>query len=113
MVSIWQSVDSCGDLSTLQQQDIRNILVVCGTGVATSTVVVKKVKDFCALKGFDVSITQTAVTELLRAEITADFIIATTQVPDKITVPVVAGLPFLTGMGLQATYDQIEALINA
>ena len=90
----------------------KNILVVCGTGVATSTVVVKKVKDFCASRGFDVTISQAAVAELLRGGVTADFIIATTQVPDSVTVPVVPGLPFLTGMGLPATYDQIEALIN-
>lgn len=91
----------------------KNILVVCGTGVATSTVVVQKVKDFCANRGFDVTIRQAAVTELLRGGITADFIIATTQVPDSVTVPVIAGLPFLTGMGLAGTYEQIELLINA
>ncbi len=85
----------------------KQILVVCGTGVATSTVVVQKIKSFCESKGLDAVITQGKVADLLRGDVSADFIISTTQVPSSVTKPVIAGLPFLTGVGLDATYQAI------
>jgi PTS system galactitol-specific IIB component len=87
----------------------KRILVVCGTGVATSTVVVQKIKTFCESKGLDAAITQGKVADLLRGDVAADFIVSTTQVPSTVTTPVIAGLPFLTGVGLDATYQAIEA----
>lgn len=91
----------------------KRILVICATGVATSTVVVQKVKEFCRTNGFDVSISQGKVADILRGNINADFIIATTQVPSKITIPVVLGLPFLTGVGLEATYQTIRSHLES
>lgn len=91
----------------------KKILVICGTGVATSTVVVQKLKEYCAAHGHEVEISQGAVADALRGGTTADFIVATTHVSPTITIPVVAGLPFLTGVGLDATYDQIEDLLQA
>lgn len=91
----------------------KNVLVVCGTGAATSTVVAVKLKEFCRTKGYDVSITQAKVADILRGQVTADFIVATTQVPASVTIPVIAGLPFLTGMGLDHTFEQIEAQLQA
>ncbi|TFD61467.1 PTS galactitol transporter subunit IIB [Cryobacterium suzukii] len=91
----------------------KKILVVCGTGAATSTVVAVKLKEFCLTNGYDVSITQGKVSDILRGQASADFIVATTQVPASVAVPVIAGLPFLTGMGLDQTFAQIEAALKA
>jgi PTS system galactitol-specific IIB component len=52
------------------------------------------------------------VMDLLNGSTDADLIVATTQVPDSVTVPVVAGLPFLTGIGLDATLDDIAARLR-
>lgn len=86
----------------------RRILVICGTGVATSTVVVTKIREFCASKGLDATISQGKVTDTLRGNLNADFIVATTQVPGSVGIPVIVGLPFLTGMGLDKVYAEIE-----
>lgn len=86
----------------------KRILVICGTGVATSTVVVQKIRDFCKSKGLDATISQGAVADTLRGGLAADFIVATTQVPASVGIPVIAGLPFLTGMGLDKVYAEIE-----
>jgi PTS system galactitol-specific IIB component len=91
----------------------KRILVICATGVATSTVVVQKIKEFCRTNGFDVSISQGKVADVIRGNINADFIVATTQVPSTVTIPVVAGLPFLTGIGLDATYEEIRSHLEA
>ena len=92
---------------------IKKILVICGTGVATSTVVVQKIKEYCAAKGHDVLIAQGAVADALRGGTTADFIVATTHISASVTIPVIGGLPFLTGMGLDAVYAQIEEQLLA
>ena len=91
----------------------KRILVICGTGVATSTVVVSKIRDYCKANGFDVVISQGAVADTLRGNLNADFIVATTQVPNSVGIPVIAGLPFLTGIGLDAVYAQIAEQISA
>ncbi|RJK97744.1 PTS sugar transporter subunit IIB [Vallicoccus soli] len=85
----------------------KSVLVICGTGVATSTVVATKVKEHCAERGLDVTVRQGKVMDLVSGSADADLVVATTQVPASVTVPVVAGLPFLTGVGLDATLDEI------
>jgi PTS system galactitol-specific IIB component len=85
----------------------KTVLVICGTGVATSTVVATIIREHCAANGIDVEVQQGKVMDLLRGSPDVDLIVATTQVPDSVTVPVVAGLPFLTGIGKEATLDEI------
>lgn len=85
----------------------KRVLIVCGTGVATSTVVVKKVTDHIARKGYDATVSQGKVADLLSGT-DADLIIATTQVPSSVTAPVIQGLPFLTGVGVDGVFAQID-----
>lgn len=91
----------------------KKVLVICGTGVATSTVIVQKIKEFAKSKGLEANISQGKVSDLVSGGANADFIVATTQIPDSVTIPVVAGLPFLTGIGLDGTFDKIEELLRA
>ena len=87
----------------------KRVLVICGTGVATSTVVVQKIRDFCETSGFNATIVQGAVADLIARRADADFIVATTKVPSSVTIPVIHGLPFLTGIGVEAVHEQIRA----
>lgn len=89
--------------------ETKRILVVCGTGVATSTVVVQKVRSFCESEGLSATISQGAVADLVQGHTNADFIVATTEVPSSVKVPVIHGLPFLTGVGVAAVEDEIRA----
>lgn len=91
----------------------KKISVICGTGVATSTVIVQKVREFAQSKGIAVDISQGKVSDLVSGGTSADFIVATTHIPESITIPVVPGLPFLTGIGLEDTYKKIEELLNS
>lgn len=86
----------------------KRILVICGTGVATSTVVVQKVRAFCESEGIPATISQGAVADLLSGTRDADVIVATTQVPDTVRIPVIAGLPFLTGIGVDGAHQQLR-----
>jgi len=87
---------------------VKRILIVCGTGIATSTVIADKVRKRLAERGLDVKIDQTKVSELHRGAKGYDVIVATTDVPQSIDIPVVKGMPFLTGVGVDKALDDVE-----
>jgi PTS system galactitol-specific IIB component len=87
----------------------KRVLIVCGTGIATSTVVADKVRRHLESRGIAATVDQTKVTELHRGAKGYDVIVATTQVRGDIDVPVVAGLPFLTGIGVEAALAEVES----
>lgn len=90
----------------------KKVLVICGTGVATSTVVAESIRQRCADEGLAVDITQGKVMDLVRGNPDVDLIVSTTEIPSSITVPVVAGLPFLTGIGKDAALDEIVEILT-
>ena len=91
---------------------MKKVLVICGTGVATSTMVATTIKDRCAAAGIEVTVSQGKVMDLLSGNPDVDVIVATTSVPETVTVPVVAGLPFLTGMGIDAAMDEVVSHLS-
>lgn len=86
----------------------KRILIVCGTGVATSTVVANKVAQACRSAGIAVDITQCKAAEVpMYTSQGVDLIVSTTVLTKKIDVPVVGGLPYLTGAGVDEVTRQI------
>lgn len=85
----------------------KKIVVACGTGIATSTVVADKISEACKKEGINANITQCKVTELRGYADGADLILTTTILKDKYNIPVISGLPFITGIGKEQTISQI------
>ena len=50
--------------------------------------------------------------DLLRGDIEADLIVATTDVPDTVKVPVVRAIALLTGFGEDEVYRQIDSHLS-
>jgi PTS system galactitol-specific IIB component len=90
----------------------KKVLVICGTGVATSTVVAIKIKDFCALRNIPVVVTQGKVMDIVRGIEGYDLIVATTPIPSTVKIPVIQGLSFLTGIGNEATLEKIAQALS-
>ena len=86
---------------------MKKVLVICGTGVATSTMVASSIREHCTKQGISVEVSQGKVMDLLSGDPDVDLIVATTSVPESVSVPVVAGLPFLTGIGRDEALAQI------
>jgi PTS system galactitol-specific IIB component len=86
---------------------MKKLLVICGTGVATSTVVAVKIKEFLLEEGIPVVISQGKVMDIVRGIEGYDLIVSTTPIPKTVTIPVIQGLPFLTGIGVENTLHQI------
>lgn len=94
-------------------QRIYKVIVACGTAIATSTVVAIKVKELLKERGMAVHTIQCRVVEVPSLAPDADLVVATAQVPFDIDIPVVNGIPFLTGIGVKEVTDEIEQLLRS
>lgn len=88
------------------------IVVACGTAIATSTHVSLKIKELLEQRGFYVMTSQCRVSEVPSVISGAQVVVATSQVPFDISVPVVDGIPFLTGIGVKEVMDRIEEILR-
>jgi PTS system galactitol-specific IIB component len=89
------------------------IVVACGTAIATSTHVAVKIKELLEERGLKVHTIQCRVPEVPSLAPDADLVVATAQVPYDLDVPIVDGIPFLTGIGIKEVIDQIATLLLA
>jgi PTS system galactitol-specific IIB component len=85
----------------------KRILVACGTGIATSTVIACRVKDICAKAGIDVLVEQTKVVEVIGKAADFDLIVSSTRIPASVKTPSVSGVSYLTGIGTEKTDAEI------
>lgn len=92
---------------------VYKIVVACGTAIATSTHVAIKVKEFLEERGLQVHTIQCRVTEVPSLAPDADLVISTAQVPFDLDIPVVDGIPFLTGIGIKEVIDRIEEILRS
>ncbi|UPQ86001.1 PTS sugar transporter subunit IIB [Ignavigranum ruoffiae] len=93
---------------------MKKILIMCGSGIATSTVVTKKVEEWLKNKKMDkdAKIYQSKVAAEVSHVDEYDAVISTTVVPDKIKDKVINGVPLLTGVGSDAVFKQLEEKLS-
>ncbi|MBS7578018.1 MULTISPECIES: PTS sugar transporter subunit IIB [unclassified Enterococcus] len=92
---------------------MKRILVACGNGIATSTVVATKVRNFLAEKGVQAETTQTKLMEVPGKVQGYDLLITTGQFEGQTgDVPVVKGMPILTGIGAEQTMLEILQVVK-
>lgn len=83
------------------------ILIACGTGIATSTVIANRVKEKCEEAGLKVMVDQTSVPQVETKAPGFDLVIASCQIPASVTTPYISGISYLTGIGAEQTDEQI------
>lgn len=93
---------------------IKSVLVACGTAIATSTVVAKKIEKVCKENGIQVKTVQCKASEAASKAKTLkpDAVVATTDVPGSYECPVIEGRAFLTNVNLQACIDELMAALR-
>ncbi|CAM5368560.1 PTS system galactitol-specific EIIB component [Mycolicibacterium aubagnense] len=87
----------------------KTVLFACGTGVATSTAVNATVTEAMKARGLTFNAMQCKATEVASLADGVDLIVSTTPISASVTVPIVKGLAFLTGIGKDKALDDIEA----
>ncbi len=93
---------------------MKKIIVACGAGIATSTVALQKLKVGLQNKNLlsEVSFTQCTVAELNTKAQGHDLIVTTAQYSGDVDIPVISGLPFITGMGADKLIDEIVEILG-
>jgi len=91
---------------------MKKILVACGTAIATSTVVAKKLEEKLRARGIAVSIDQCKASEVPSKAAGYDVIVSTTEVDGTAGKPLVRTLSFLTGIGIDADVEKIAGFLK-
>lgn len=90
---------------------MKKVIVACGTGIATSTVVCVKIKEALAKANVQADIVQCKVSEIESKISGADLIVTTTSYSNP-NVPVIRALSFLTGMGMDQDIKKIVDILS-
>lgn len=90
----------------------KRILVACGTAIATSTVVARKLEEELGRRGIDVETTQCKAVEVPSQVAGHDLVVATTFVSGTGEVPVIQSVSFLTGVGVDEDIERIVAILT-
>lgn len=86
------------------------VLVACGTGIATSTVVTKKVEDLIKENNLNARVIQCKMLEVPGYEEEADLLVTTTIPSRNYKIPIVKAMNYLTNINT----DKIDkAIIDA
>jgi PTS system galactitol-specific IIB component len=91
----------------------KTVIVSCGTAIATSTVAAKAIEEACKAAGIDVVTKQCKAAEIpVYLEQGADLIVTTSQMRFDPGIPVVKGLAFLTGIGIEDVVKEIIDILK-
>jgi PTS system galactitol-specific IIB component len=91
----------------------KRVLIACGNGVATSTVVAAKVKEYCADHGVNIQVTQCKMLELHSKANDYDLVITSGKFSDPdITTPCIMAIALLTGINEEATLAKIVGALR-
>lgn len=93
--------------------DKKEIIIACGAGVATSTLVHKRVSDLLEKNKIKYNITQCTYTEVEGFAKRADLIIASSRIAKEIGgVPVFVAVPYISGIGIEEFETKIIDYLN-
>lgn len=91
---------------------MKHIAVVCGAGVATSSVIRKRIEAYYDVHAIDINVTQATVMDLLSPQFSADAIVTTVTIPSSIGIPQLSGMPLLLGTNARVTFEALDALLG-
>lgn len=83
------------------------VLVACGTGIATSTVVAQRVEQLIKEYNLNATVIQCKMSEVASKEKEADLLITTSILPRTFSIPVIKATGYLTGIDMQKIDKEI------
>lgn len=91
----------------------KKILVCCGAGVATSTMVAVRLQELLAAKGVEVMCEHCKVMEVAGLAERFDLLVSNVAMEHDVGIPVVMGLPFITGIGRDKALEEVIEKLGA
>jgi PTS system galactitol-specific IIB component len=90
----------------------KRILVACGAGIATSTVVCDRVEKLVKENHIDATVTQCKIAEVASLQDNADLIISTTILPREYNIPAIKATAYISGIGTQKLDEKILSYLK-
>lgn len=88
------------------------VIVACGGAVATSTIAGEKVKELALQNNVEVEIVQCRINEIDSFLTGVNFIVTTSKVRKDYGVPLIHGMPFVSGIGIEVLEEKITKLLR-
>lgn len=88
---------------------MKRVLVACGNGVATSTMVASKIREFLKENNIIATVEQCKLLEVPSKQDGYDLIVATGKYDNSsVKKTVISGMPLLTGIGASDVLEKIK-----
>lgn len=91
---------------------MKTIIVACGAGVATSTILSQKIESLLENNGIDYRLIQCSLNEVSSYLQDGDLIVSSMQIFEELPIPKILGISFLTGIGEEETENQILEILR-
>lgn len=85
----------------------KTVLVACGAGIATSTVVCDRVENLLKDNGIQAEVVQCKISEVSSRQEGADLIVSTTILPTTYQIPAEIATAYITGIGMDKLDEKI------
>lgn len=87
---------------------MKKVLVACGNGIATSTVVAEKIREACKDENIEVTVNQCKLLEVESKAADYDLLVTSGMFTGgSVDIPVVGAISLLTGVGEEETIQEI------
>ncbi|WP_329886716.1 PTS galactitol transporter subunit IIB [Pseudoramibacter faecis] len=90
----------------------KKVIVACGGAVATSTIAANKVLELGKKNGIDIEICQCRISEIPSNLDGACLIVPTSKVKRDYGIPLITGMPFISGVGVDKTEKKILKILK-
>ncbi len=87
--------------------DKKKVLVACGAGIATSTVVTNRVERILKENGINAEVEQIKISEAKGKQKGADLLVSTTILPTTYDIPSIIAISYISGINQEATDKKI------
>ncbi|WP_273933012.1 PTS sugar transporter subunit IIB [Lacticaseibacillus paracasei] len=92
---------------------MKKVLVVCGNGIASSSIMLAGLKDYLRKQGIEADLDKASLSEVSDDTFNSkDLIVSSTKLnKPNVTTPVIIGSSLLTGIGEDETLEKIKEML--
>ncbi len=90
----------------------KKVIVACGGGIATSTLIASRLKEILKDNNIDADIIQCRVSEIDSHKDNVNLIISSANLKKDYGVPTLQALSFISGVGMDETVDEIIGILK-
>lgn len=90
----------------------KKVIVACAGAVATSTVAAKRVAELCKVHHIEAEICQVRIAEIESNLLNVHLLITTSRIKKDYGIPYVMGMPFITGINVEKTEQEILRILE-